>query len=315
MVGSLDINTGCAAASLKPMEQRTTGNYHNWPTEILVFTPCAWAESAHFRWVNPPRKSPCHVLRRWSGRCWASMVLKSAGAATGPDTQRKRFSAHRMSTDNSATPPCQEALFSKSIYGGYFFLHFFGGHVFFVWLLASGFWLLASGFWLLASGSFGFWLLACICCILEPKSLICVLFAAVWSQFACPFGFWLLAPSVSGFWLVFAAFWSQNLWFACYLLQFGANLHAHLAFGFWLLAPSVSGFWLVFAAFWNQNLWFACYLLQFGANLHAHLAFGFWLWLHLTLGFWFLVFVVFLALVSLGFWLLAALLLNVCVVL
>ena len=88
-----------------------------------------------------------------------------------------------------------------------------------------------------------------------------------------------------------------------------------LAFGFWLLAPSVSGFWLVFAAFWSQNLWFACYLLQFGANLHAHLAFGFWLWLHLTLGFWFLVFVVFLALVSLGFWLLAALLLNVCVVL
>ena len=42
------------------------------------------------------------------------------------------------------------------------------------------------------------------------------------------------------------------------------------------------------------------------------LAFGFWLWLHLTLGFWFLLF--FLALVSLGFWLLAALLLNVCVV-
>ena len=126
------------------------------------------------------------------------------------------------------------------------------------------------GFWLLASGSFGFWLLACICCILEPKSLICVLFAAVWRLFACPFGFWLLAPSVSGFWLVFAAFWSQNLWFACYLLQFGANLHAHLAFGFWL-------------------------------------------WLHLTLGFWFLLF--FVALVSLGFWLLAALLLNVCVVL
>ena len=59
MVGSLDINNGCAAASLKLMEQRTTGHYHDWPTEILVFTPCARAESAHFRWVNSPRKSPC----------------------------------------------------------------------------------------------------------------------------------------------------------------------------------------------------------------------------------------------------------------
>ena len=45
-------------------------------------------------------------------------------------------------------------------------------------------------------------------------------------HFKKAFGFWLLAPSVSGFWLVFAAFWSQNL------LQFEANLHAHLAFGF-----------------------------------------------------------------------------------
>ena len=100
---------------------------------------------------------------------------------------------------------------------GYFFKLFFFWHFF----LASGFWLLrflASGLyllhfgakisdllaiccslepicmpiWLLASGSFGFWLLACICCILEPEFLICVLFAAVWSQFACPFGFWLL---------------------------------------------------------------------------------------------------------------------------
>ena len=144
-------------------------------------------------------------------------------------------------------------------WGEVFFWHVF----FWLWLWAFGFWLLrflAFGlyllhfgakisdlraiccsleticmpFWLLASGSFGFWLLACICCILEPKSLICVLFAAVWSQFACPFGFWLLA--------------------------FG--------FGFtWLLA----------------------------------------------FGFWFLLF--FVALVSLGFWLLAALLLNVCVVL
>ena len=126
------------------------------------------------------------------------------------------------------------------------------------WLLASGFWLLAFGFWLLrflasglyllhfgakisdlraiccslepicmpiwllASGSFGFWLLACICCILEPKSLIC----------------------------------------ACYLLQFGANLHAHLAFGFWLWLHLTLGFWfLVFVVFFG--LWF-------------YLAFGFW---------------------------------------
>ena len=121
------------------------------------------------------------------------------------------------------TPPSCK-LQSPFLKGGVFFFAFFFGIFFGLF-----FWLLASGFWLLASGSFGFWLLACICCILEPKSLICVLFAAVWSQFACPFGFWL--------------------------------------------------------------------------------------WRHLTLGFWFLFFVVFLALVSLGFWLLAALLLNVCVVL
>jgi len=66
---------------------------------------------------------------------------------------------------------------------GYFFQHFF----------------LASGFWLLASGSFGFWLLACICCILEPKSLICVLFAGANLHAHLAFGFWLLARSVSGF--------------------------------------------------------------------------------------------------------------------
>ena len=126
--------------------------------------------------------------------------------------------------------------------------------------------------WLLASGSFGFWLLACICCILEPKSLICVLFAAVRSQFACPFGFWLLASGSFGFWLL-----------ACICC---------------ILEPKFL-ICVLFAAVWSQ---FAC-------------PFGFWLWLHLTLGFWFLFFVVFLALVSLGFWLLAALLLNVCVVL
>ena len=91
--------------------------------------------------------------------------------------------------------------------GGLFFQHFF----------------LASGFWLLASGSFGFWLLACICCILEPKSLICVLFAAVWSQFACPFGFWLLAFGFGFTWLLAFGFW--------FLLFFG--LWFHLAFGFW----------------------------------------------------------------------------------
>ena len=56
--GGIIRHNGCAAASLKPMEQRTTGNYHNWPTEILVFTPCAQAESAHFCWVNPARKPP-----------------------------------------------------------------------------------------------------------------------------------------------------------------------------------------------------------------------------------------------------------------
>ena len=73
--------------------------------------------------------------------------------------------------------------------------------------------------WLLASGSFGFWLLACICCILEPKSLICVLFAAVWSQFACPFGFWLWLHLTLGFWfLVFVVFFGFGF---TWLLAFG----------------------------------------------------------------------------------------------
>ena len=89
----------------------------------------------------------------------------------------------------------KHVLSSNQVFGleGHFFLHFF---------LAFFFWLLASGFWLLASGSFGFWLLACICCILEQKSLICVLFAAVWNQFACPFGFWLLALASLDSWLL-----------------------------------------------------------------------------------------------------------------
>ena len=71
---------------------------------------------------------------------------------------------------------------------GYFFGHFFFG-------LAFGFWLLAFGFWLLAPS--GLYLLQ------EPKSLICVLFAAVWSQFACPFGFWLWLHLTLGFWFLF----------------------------------------------------------------------------------------------------------------
>jgi hypothetical protein len=94
------------------------------------------------------------------------------------------------------------------------------------------------------------------------------------------------------------------------------------SFGFWLVA---CGFWLHFSMegifFWDLFLFlvfllksgadwgsFPCYLLHFGAkisHLHAHLAFGFCLCLHLALGFWFLVLVGFLALVSLGFWLLA----------
>ena len=150
---------------------------------------------------------------------------------------------------------------------GYFFKHFFFGWHFF--------------FWLLASGSFGFWLLACICCILiilEPKSLICLLPAAVWSQFACPFGFWAF-----GFWLL--RFLASGL----YLLHFGAKI-SDLRAICCSLEPLCMPIWL--------------------------LAFGFWLWLHLTLGFWFLGFVVFFwALVSLGLWLLAAFPLNVCVVL
>ena len=112
---------------------------------------------------------------------------------------------------------------------------------------------LAFGFWLLAPSVSGFWLV--FAAFRSTKSLICVLFAAVWSNFVCPFGFWLLAPSVSGFWLVFCMFGAKIS--DCVLFAFGG---AHLfcmpivAFGFWLLAPSVSGFWLVFAAFWSPNL-------------------------------------------------------------
>ena len=89
-----------------------------------------------------------------------------------------------------------------------------------IFFLAFFFGLLVSGFWLLASGSFSFWLLAYICCILEPKSLICVLFAAVWSQFACPFGFWLWLHLTLGFWflLFFLALVSLGFWLLAALL-------------------------------------------------------------------------------------------------
>ena len=59
--------------------------------------------------------------------------------------------------------------------------------------------------------------------------------------------------SLGQFSLLFAAVWSQNLWFACFLLHFGAKIFdLLLAFGFWL--------WLLAFGFWL-------------------LAFGFWLWL------------------------------------
>ena len=141
---------------------------------------------------------------------------------------------------------CLEGTFFFAFFGIFLCLLLASGF----WLLASGFWLLASGsfgfwasglyllhfgakisdlraiccslepicmpIWLLASGSFGFWLLACICCILEPKSLICVLFAAVGSQFACPFGFWLWLHLTLGFWflffVVFLALVSLGFW-------------------------------------------------------------------------------------------------------
>ena len=78
---------------------------------------------------------------------------------------------------------------------------------------------LAFGFWLLAPSVSGFWLVF-NCCILEPKSLICVLFAAVWSQFACPFGFWLLALASLDSWLLVFGF-------CCFFFGFGFT---------WLLA-------------------------------------------------------------------------------
>ena len=92
--------------------------------------------------------------------------------------------------------------------------------MFFFWLLASGFWLLAFGFWLLAPSVSGFWFV--FAAFLEPKSLICVLFAAVWSQFACPFGFWLLALASLDSWLLVFGF-------CCFCF-------ALVSLGFWLLA-------------------------------------------------------------------------------
>ena len=198
------------------------------------------------------------------------MVLKSAGAATGSDTQRKRFSAHRMSTGNSATPPCQETLFFQyfpRVYKYYFYLIirlyiyiwrgiclgiFFWGMIFFC--LASGFWLLAFGFWLLA---FGFWLLRflasglyllhfgakisdlrAICCSLEP---ICM---PIWLLAS---GFWLLRFLASGLYLLHFAAKISDLRAICCSLE-------PICMPIWLLASGSFGFWLVFAAFWSQNL-------------------------------------------------------------
>ena len=68
--------------------------------------------------------------------------------------------------------------------------------------------------------------------------------------------------SLGQFSLLFAAFWCQNLWFACYLLHFGVKISdLLLAFGFWLLLFAFGflafGFWLSALGFW---LW----LLAFG---------------------------------------------------
>ena len=125
--------------------------------------------------------------------------------------------------------------------------------------------------------------------------------------------FWLLAPSASGFWLVASGFW----------LHFSME-----GIFFWRLSACFFKEVFVFSV-WGS---FPSYLLHFGAKISDlraiccilelkypiwPSALGFWFWLHLALGFWFLISVGFLALVSLGFWLwlLAALLLNVCVVL
>ena len=56
--------------------------------------------------------------------------------------------------------------------------------------------------------------------------------------------------SLGQFSLLFTAFWSQNLWFACFLLHFGAKIFdLLLAFGFWLLAFGF-GFWFLAFSFW-----------------------------------------------------------------
>ena len=67
--------------------------------------------------------------------------------------------------------------------------------------------------------------------------------------------------------MLFAAFWSQNLCFACFLLRFGAKLFdLLLAFGF--------GLWALGFGLWA--LGFGLWALGFG--LWA-LGFGLWLWL------------------------------------
>ena len=53
--------------------------------------------------------------------------------------------------------------------------------------------------------------------------------------------------SLGQFSVLFAAFWSQNLRFACFLLHFGAKIFDWLlafGFSFWLLAFWLFGFWL-----------------------------------------------------------------------
>ena len=144
-------------------------------------------------WRVPPRRLPRLSMRPSSrSKSFGSRLTIGDGNTNMSCTIHKFHKFHKTHTQ-----------FKKE---GYFFRHFFLTSF---WLLApsaSGFWLVACGFWLLAAFFYGGYLflgqfyfcggfLACffkgclgffrsgaaslaICCILELKSLICVLFAA-----------------------------------------------------------------------------------------------------------------------------------------
>ena len=82
--------------------------------------------------------------------------------------------------------------------------------------------------------------------------------------FVCFFG--LFVFSLGPFFLLLAAFWSQNLWFACFLLHFGARISdLLLAFGFWL--------WLLAFGSWAFSFWLGFSIVACIWHLIKYIAF------------------------------------------